>query len=282
MIPDGGRPLLDPDRRYWRSQVNRRVRKARLVRLLGRWGAVLSVNVAVLAVLAVSLSGAFRHLTTTSRLNVSEIRVVGTERTTPAAVREVLHGFEGRNLLDVDLDGVAESAHVNPWVLDASVKRILPHTLVVAVRERTPAALALVRGTLHVVDETGFVMGPLGPGLVHDFPVVTGLGRLAPDRMSEALARGVAILRRLRETNPQWAERISEIDLSRPDRVGIVRAEPGPKIYLDPDHVDRNLDDWLRLQAEVSRRVGDVEYVDLRWSRRIALHPSEPPSSRNE
>jgi len=269
-----GRPFPEPDRRYWRRRVNRHVRKARRARTLLRWTGILAANLAIGVVLVISGTSMARHFATSDELAVSEIVVEGATRTTPDAVRAVLKQFLGRNVLEVPLADVAKAAADDPWVKETTVKRVLPRTLRVTVVERTPGALALVRGLVYVVDDSGYVMGPAGPELPYDLPLLVGLdGYRDPDRAA-ALARGVALLLRLHESFPAWTRGISEVDLSHADRVAVTRLDGGPQILLDPDHIDRNLGAYLALQPMIARKVGDTTRVDLRWSRRISLLPA--------
>ena len=77
-----------------------------------------------------------------------------------------------------------------------------------------------------------------------------------------------------------WSRTVREIDLSRSDRIGVIAASSEPRLWLDPDKVDRNLVQYLALSGEIGDRVGPMEYVDLRWSDRIAVMPEnrEPVS----
>jgi hypothetical protein len=94
-----------------------------------------------------------------------------------------------------------------------------------------------------------------------------------------ALARGIDLLMRLHEAYPDWARGISEVDLSRRDRVVVTRIEGGPQILLDPERIDRNLGAYLALQPTIARKVGDTSRVDLRWSQRISLLPAADASA---
>jgi cell division protein FtsQ len=273
-----GHPFPEPDRRYWRRRVNRQVRKARRVRTLLRWAGILAANLAIGAVLVVSGASVARHFTTSSELAVREIVVEGAARTTPDAVRDVLRPFVGRNLVELDLDEVASAATRNPWIKEASVKRVLPGTVRVAVVERRPGALALLRGLVYVVDEGGYVMGPAGPDLPYDLPLIVGLDGVQGKALESALARGVALLVRLHEVQPAWSKGISELDLSRSDRVAVTRVDGGAQILLDPERIDRNLGAYLALQPMIARKIGNGRRVDLRWNRRISILPAADPS----
>jgi len=278
-VIETGHPFPEPDRRYWRRRVNRHVRKARRARTLLRWTGILAANLAIAAVLVVSAASVARHFATSDELAVREIVVEGTARTTPDAVRAVLQPYVGRNVVEVALDEVARTATNDPWVKAATVKRVLPRTLRVTVVERTPGALALVKGLVYVVDDGGFVMGPAGPDLAYDLPLLVGLDGYQGKDRETALARGVALLMQLHAQFPAWTRGISELDLARPDRVVVTRGDGGPQILLDPERIDRNLGAYLALQPMIARKVGGASRVDLRWSRRISLLPAADKSA---
>ena len=278
-----GRTFPEPDRRYWRRRVNRHVRKARRTRVLLRWAGILVANLAAFAVLVAFGASVARHFATSTELAVKSIEVDGARHTTPDAVRAVLAGYLGRNLVEVNLDDVAKTATRDPWVKEAIVKRLLPGTLRVSVTERTPGALALLHGAVYVVDDGGFVMGPVGPELPYDLPLLTGLDHFQGGALEGALARGVALLLTLHRSQPGWARGISEIDLSRPDRVVVSRIADQAEILLDPEEIERNLDAYLALKPMIARKVGPGGRVDLRWNRRIAILPAgEPTAMEND
>jgi len=269
--------LVEPNERYWRRRANRRVRKARLARNVLRWSLVLSINGAIaLTVFVVGVRSVTR-LAQRPEFALKHIDVRGAQRTAPDEIARGLEPFVGANLFQLDLHGIESEVRRNPWVRDASVRRILPASLRVAVTERTPAALAVIDGLAHLVDETGFVIGPAQAGNADDLPVLIGLDRASDGALAAELARGVRIVGRLRREAAPFAEGISEIDLSRPDRVAVRTVAPGPAILLDPSAVERNVMAYLELRAEIEDRLGTVEYVDLRWDGRIAVMPAEPP-----
>jgi cell division septal protein FtsQ len=274
MIVERGGPPDGPDRRYWRRRVNREVRKARRARTLLRWSGIAAANLAVAAVLIYSGWQAVLHVTTTPGLALTNVEVEGVARTSPEAIRALLAPFGGRNLLALDLDDVAARAAADPWVREAAVKRILPHTLRIAVVERVPAALAVIRGLVHVVDDSGADMGLAGPAYLLDQPVLTGLDRLSAAALPDALAAGAKAIARLKEVSPSWEREVSELDLSLPDRIAVVTRKPGPRILLDAESVDRNLNDYLALRSEIEKRVGPASCVDLRWTRQISVLPA--------
>jgi len=55
--------------------------------------------------------------------------------------------------------------------------------------------------------------------------------------------------------------------------VALRTAAEEPQLLLDPDRVEQNLDPYLELREAIARRVGDADYVDLRWRDRISVMP---------
>jgi len=263
-----------PDQRYWRRRANRRVRKARIARNLLRFALIVVVNGGIAAALLVVGTRTFDRIIHSGEFRLRRVEVVGDRRASAELIHANLQPYLGSNLLELNLPAVEGSAKGDPWVLETSVKRVLPGTLRVTVRERTPAALAVIGEMVHVVDDTGYVIGPAGPGMTDDLPVLTGLADLDESALIAALRAGVSFVDRLRQASPWFAANISELDLSRLGLVDVRLTSPGPRVRLDPERIERNVQRYLELRREIESRVGPVEYVDLRWRDRISVMPA--------
>ena len=259
---------------YWRRRANRRVRKARFTRSLRRWSVVALAVAIVGAALFQAGSYAVEAIKGGGGFAVERIEIEGAERGGHESIRARLAPFAGRNILDLDLDEVAGVAAGDPWVLSASVKRVLPGTLHVTVVERHPAALAILRGEPHVVDTTGTLVGRLEPGPLRHLPVLSGLDGYDREALAGVLAHGVRAVARLHQAAGAWVGEVAEIDLSQSDRIVVRTVDPGPALLLDPNQAERNLNRYLELRREIARRVGPLEYVDLRWQDRLAALPA--------
>lgn len=276
MIPVDGH---GEDLRYWRR--NWRVRRARRRRTIVRWTAIACLHVVVVAALAAVGARTVAHVTRSPRFTVTDVLIAGVDRADSGALHERVREFEGRSVLDLDLDEIAARLEADPWVAAATVRREIPGKLRIAIRERRPAALARVDGRTSLVADDGSVIGPAGPSRDDDFPVVTGLEGLEPPALERALRRGVGVVRRLEGTRPGFLARVSEIDVALPDRVRVVTVGQGPDVLLDPDRVERNLDAYIALRPQIAARLGSLDYVDLRWDRRITVMPAPAGESRN-
>lgn len=273
-----GQPLIPggPEQRYLRRGANLRVRKAQRARWLLRLLVVVSFHAAVAAAMALGARSTVDYLGQASEFDIRHIDLDGVRRASGELIRSGLESYRGRNLFHLDLAAIEFEVERDPWVLRAAVRRSLPDTLAVRVVERSPAALAVIRGHVHLVDATGYVIGPTGPSAADDLPVLTGLEGREGEGLREALERGVDALDELSRVSADFVRDLSELDLSRSDRVVARLARGGPEILLDPLRVERNVRSYLELREEIARHVDAVEYADLRWRDRISIMPSKP------
>jgi cell division septal protein FtsQ len=273
--------VAQPDQRYWRARANRRVRKARYTRNLVRWTVILLVNAAFFGALFFIGARGMKRVTSSKQFALHHVELQGVQRASAEAIRGRVAPAMGSNLFDLELEQVARRVREDPWVRDVSVRRVLPRTLRVSVVEREPAALAVINGVVHVVDPTGHVIGPVGSRPIDDLPVLTGLEQMTDPELVQALRDGVGLVERLRQRASVFFSQVSELDLSRADRVTARMVQRGPLILLDPQRVERNVPQFLALREVIAQRAGEIEYVDLRWQDRITVKPIET-SSRDQ
>jgi len=151
---------------------------------------------AVAAVLAGGAWAGYRWMTGSPRFAITEIAVQGAHRVDPAELRAQLPIHVGDNVF-IDLARVAQIARANPWVASVDVRRILPHTISIELREHVPAAVVEL-GELYLVDGAGtpFKRAALETGEGDDLPIITGIGRAsyaaAPDAAATTIREAVA------------------------------------------------------------------------------------------
>jgi len=270
-----GQPIVaEPEQRYWRRRANRRVRKARMARMGLRWMAIVTLQILIASMLLAAGGRALTRIVRSEEFALQRIEVAGARRAAAERIERKLTRFLDLNLLELDLYLVGAVARTDPWVEDASVKRILPSTVRVTVEERRPVALAVISGVVHVVDGTGYVIGTVGPGSAFDLPVLTGLEGLDREELILALKRGVTTVDQLDRLAGGFSAVISELQLEQDGRITVHTVDGGPEILLDPERVERNVRMYLALREGIENRVGPLQYVDLRWQDRISVMPA--------
>ncbi len=202
----------------------------------------------------------------------------------------------GDNLLALDLRRIKRDLELSPLVQSAAVERVLPHTLRVRVIEREPIARVQmlqprVRGSgleavTYYLDETGFVMFPLGrerrggpPFLPADeLPVLTGiaLGEVPPGRVVEA-PRIHAALRFVQafEQSPMagWVE-VQRLDVSAPETLAVTTGQ-GSEVTFAAHRVEDQLRRWQVIHEHARKQGKLIATLDLSLTNNIPARWSE-------
>ncbi len=207
-------------------------------------------------------------------LHVDRITVRGNERLPTGAVLALLEGLRGEHVLRVDLERWRHRLLSSPWVEQVALRRVLPSTIEVFIRERQPLAIGRVRGDLFLVDASGRVIDDYGPNYAtFDLPIVDGLASSAggADEGRAALAgRVIAAL----HGNDSLYRKVSQIDVSNErDAVVILDGDPALLHVGDDQFVDR-LQSYVDLAPALRAQVPEIEYVDLRFDNRVYVKPA--------
>ena len=262
------------DRRFRRSQVHatrRRHLRARPILRVAR-------ALVVLAVLVGAGYWAGIAATETAWLTVRHISVHGNQRVHQGEVIGLLDGLKGTNLLTADLERWRARLFASAWIADATLRRRLPGTVDVEIREREPAGIARVGTALLLIDAGGQVIDEYGPRYADfDLPVVDGLvadAQTVPptiDRVrSQLVFRLLADLR----TRPDLAKRVSQVDVQDAHDVHVILDGDAAVLRLGDTRFAERLESYVTLQAELRKSVPDIDYVDLRFNERVYVGPA--------
>jgi cell division protein FtsQ len=214
---------------------------------------------------------------TTPALQVSRITVRGNERLATGEVLALVAGLRERNILTVRLDQWRARLLSSPWVEDAILRRTLPSTVDVVVRERRPIGIGRLTNGLYLVDRRGIVIDEYGPNYGDlDLPIIDGLASAPRDGSSaldETRALLAARLLAALQARPDLGTKVSQIDVSDPrDAVVILDGDTAMLRLGDDDFVER-LQEYVDLEPALRERVPEIDYVDLRFDERLYVRP---------
>jgi cell division protein FtsQ len=261
------------DRRFRRSQIHAtRRRRLRARPILG----------VVRAVVALGVLGAggywLAHMALASDwLRVRAITVHGNRRVQSGEVLALVEGLRGDNLLTTDLPRWRSRLFASAWIADATLRRHLPGTVDIQIRERTPVGIARVGSALMLIDASGTIIDEYGPRYADcDLPMIDGLVLDVPgpqptlDRArTQLVARVIGEL----QTRPDLNRKVSQIDVRDAHDVHLLLNGDSAILRLgDTQFVDR-LDSYVGLQAALRQRVPEIDYVDLRFAERVYVGP---------
>lgn len=195
---------------------------------------------------------------------VRDIFVVGRSTTPKATLLRALAVDRGMPILGVDLEAARLRVQALPWVRHASVRRVLPDTVVVEIVERRPLALWQHEKKFALIDEEGAVILRDDVGAFNHLMVVVG----------EDAASNASALVQMLATEPDLMQRVKAAV-----RVGgrrwNVRFAQGLDVKLPEGDAEAA---WRRL-GEYQRRYGvldkEIRILDLRLSDRLMIMPAQ-------
>ncbi|MDR4493915.1 MAG: cell division protein FtsQ/DivIB [Nitrospirales bacterium] len=106
---------------------------------------------------------------------VQQVAVMGLNRLTKEEVLDKLAMPQPASLLWLSTDELASRIQAHPWIDVVEVDRVFPHSLVVQVTEREPAAILRAPKESVMLDSAGHVLPGELPAEVKRLPVVQGL-----------------------------------------------------------------------------------------------------------
>jgi cell division protein FtsQ len=225
----------------------------------------------------------------------SSIQIVGNSQLTRPQLLSVFGGDVERNIFNLPLADRRAELERLPWVAHATVMRLLPDRVRVAIVERTPVAFVRQGSEIGLVDANGVLLdlgrlsdtvggdGNAGAPKAADysFPVVTGIA--AGDPLSTRAARMKIYLdfvAALDASGERISRKLSEVDVSNPEDVQAILSDGdagaaasasgilvhfGDERYLERYHqYAQHLTEW---RAQYPR----LASVDMRYERQVVL-----------
>ncbi len=127
------------------------------------------LGVLVLAV-SVGLLAGYRWLTTVNYFALQNVSVTGCSRLSEDRIKELAGLTPGVNVLSLSMDRMRDRLAREPWVESVAVKRVLPGSIIVNVKEKSPSYLVQYQGTLYYADEAGRIIDTVEPGQFVSLP----------------------------------------------------------------------------------------------------------------
>jgi cell division protein FtsQ len=207
----------------------------------------------------------------------ASIQFIGNTEVTRPELLSVFGSDLGRNIFFIPLSQRRTALQQLPWVEHATVMRLMPDQLRVAIVERTPVAFVRQGNTIGLVDAQGVLLRlpPAAMAAKHySFPVVTGIA--ASDPLSVRAARMhlyQQFIRDLDSGGSKVSSRLSEVDISDPEDVWALLPAQGTDIQVhfgDSDFLARyrsyqqHLPEWRQQYPHLAS-------VDMRYENQVVL-----------
>lgn len=223
--------------------------------------------------LATAVAGTFvgGHTTTViaavtswSGLKISEVEITGQSETSEVDILDRLGIGALPSLVTFDVDGARERVEALPWVKQATIKKLYPDALQIAVSERTPFAIWQHDGRLSLIDREGRVIIDSVGDRYARLPMVVGPGADKRVREFVALMRGLPTLKRRVRAGILVADRRWNIALKN-----------GVEVFLPEGDPEAALVALVAIDDGSGLLSSDIAAVDLRLTDRMVVRLTE-------
>lgn len=212
-----------------------------------------------------------RHVRTSPAFDVTEIRLEGHVRLERDEILRTAGLSLGQNVFDVSPEQARERLAEHPWIAEADVRRRLPGTYTIEVRERRAVAL-LALSEVYLVSEDGAVFKKVEARDPVDLPVITGVDRerFTRDRAfrSSVLLEAVALLHDYRGAGLWRREAIGELHVERDDGLSLYVGDDATYVRLGHGPFRAKLGRLRTVFDELRQRGARPLYVYLDNERR--------------
>ena len=225
---------------------------------------------AALAMLVVALAGGGLYMFAAS--DVFELRQVvihGNQHLSDAELMALMRVTGKENLMLLSTERLYDRLHSSAWIRRVSMRKELPHTLVVKVVESKPQALLKNRNGYVIVDDEGIELERILGRQERFLPVIETYDATDTKEFREALRlatviNDVGIAKRARSVN------IVGLDGDTKDLA--VKID-GMEIKVGEGSYEQKLARLFDLIDEIRSRPIEVDYIDLRFANRVIVKP---------
>ncbi len=166
------------------DQGRSRAKRRPLLRLPAVHVSARGVFFALRIVLALSLVGlfffgagvglikAYNFCTTSDYFAVTDIRVIGNSQVKTEDILNACGLKKGENSLLVNVHKAEQKLVDNPWIENVSIRRELPGTFTITVKERVPLFCARKDNTLYYINAAGEIIAPVSTSNFRSLPVL--------------------------------------------------------------------------------------------------------------
>jgi cell division protein FtsQ len=205
----------------------------------------------------------------------ANIQATGLTQVSRAEMLPIFGEDIGRNVFFVPLSERRKQLEQIPWVEHATVMRVLPDQIRVALVERQPVAFTRVGQQIGLVDGEGVVLSmPAAAMAQHHFlfPVITGIDPGDPPASRKArMAVYGRLMAELDSNGQHLSQQISEIDLTDPEDARVLGVGTDILAHYGEDHF---LERYQRYQAHIAewrQQFPNLAAVDLRYDQQVVL-----------
>ncbi len=213
-----------------------------------RWSLALSLVAVLMFGAAMGLVRLHRFCTTSPYFAVTDIAVSGNAQVKTKDILAVCGIARGANALAVNVHEAEQRLVKNPWIESVSIRRELPGTFIIKVKERVPVFFAKKDNILYYINAQGHLIAPVTSGNFLSLPML----ELGPGG-EESLHLVADFVQEF--SRPGLPFKLSQMSWVR------LSAASGFELYWEPRRMSLavGLDRWQENLKRIASVVSDIE-----------------------
>ncbi len=270
------RDLKHKQKKTKKVHRNRRKHQREPLRLSKLLRRALRIGVAVFSVTMILVGGFFatQFLLASDLFKIDEITVQESLHLTEQQVVALSDIKVGVNTFSLDLGLIGRKIEENPWVSQASVRRIFPRQVVIDLVERKPVAIINL-GLLYYLDKRGEIFKVLGAGDDLDYPVITGFDYAKAQQHDATYAKNlrhiIDLFDDLKTRELFGLGQVSEVHHDASGGLTLFTLDGGVKIKLGGSEFEKKIDRLERIYTQLRPQLKMVDYIDLNVDEKVIV-----------
>lgn len=220
---------------------------------------------ALLAVLIVLIVGFL--FVNSNFFTIGSVIVEGNKYVTTEDIYSIAGISEPINIFRLNTTNIKDRLMHDLRVAEVSVKRNLPSTIVITIKERQPLAYVASSYGFVEVDKQGIVLAAFKSLKQVSVPMITGI-RLENQYVGDSVENAAvqAVLNYLARLDEHSLNQISEVNVRTPEQI-VVYTNYSAQIRLgNNQHLDQKARLTNEILQEMSAKKMQVEYIDLNYA----------------
>lgn len=209
-------------------------------------------------------------------MNIETVHVSGNHAVSTDKVLQMARNPVGTNIFVFSKKDAVQSVEAHPYIETVDIKRELPHTLYIQVKERRPVGILVNKGVYLQFSDGGLLLNSTNNLSTFNLPIITGMSLESVPQPGGAIKdptfkQALSIVNAMSD---DLLKIIQEVNISKPNNI-LAYTSNGIEIRIgDATEIEtrmKALDD-IMAQVVLTKTVeGDIAYIDIRYKRAPVL-----------
>lgn len=204
---------------------------------------------------------------------VKEIVFIGSRQLDRGELMSLLMVRNGDRLFSISGGELYQRLRKSPWIKDAVIRKELSGRLLINLTEAVPFAILTMENVPYLIDKDGVMLEQIKEGTAFFLPIIRDIN---PYKNRDAYMEAVRLINALNNRNIYLYSGNIEVTGQRPENLTL--KVDNIYIKIGGGDYDKKLERLEIVMNEIEKRNMAIEYIDMRFSNRVIVKPSDSES----